>query len=263
MKKQLSKFFILAVLLSPLVATAQVKSISVSPDITLLLESVVTTDQDVAQDNLSGNVVLQAIGPIPHNADLSVYHLLANGDRLVAFDITVELPGPLVAQPRDIVRYNGASFSLEFDGSAQNVPAGARIDALSVNGDGDLLMSFDTTVSLSGTTAADEDVVAFDGTNFTLVFDGSAQGVPVGADLDALHFAAETGRYYMSFDSGGMINGTTFSDEDLLEHNPGASSWTLAYDGSSVHSAWVGGDLDAVFVAFLVDLIFQDGFETL
>lgn len=242
-------------------AAAQIENVQVSPDIRVTLGGVQVADEAVAADDLSGNVVPVPIGSIPANADLSLYHMLAIGDSLLAFDITVELPGAVVAQPRDVVRYNGASFSLEFDGSAEGVPDGARLDALSADGDGDLLMSFDTTVALPGLTAGDEDIVEFDGASFSMVFDGSAAGLAAGVDLDALHFATDNGHLFLSFDTGGMIVGTTFGDEDLLEHDLDGGNWSMAYDGSAEHAAWVAGDLDAAFVAFLVGFIFSDGFE--
>lgn len=242
---------------------AQVESIRLSPDITLTLGGVLTNDHDVASDNLSGAVALENIGAIPANADLAVYHALDNGDVLLAFDITIELPGALVATPSDVVRYDGVNYTLEFDGSAQGVPAGTRIDALSAAGDGDLLFSFDTTVALSGLTVADEDVVEFDGANFSMLFDGSAAGVPEAADVDALHFAPESGDLYVSLDIGGVVDTLAFNDDDLLRHNPGGGTWATAYNGIAEHAAWAAGDLDAAFVTFLFGFIFKDGFEDL
>lgn len=244
-------------------AAAQIENVQLSPDVTLTLGGALIADEGVAADDLSGNVVPVAIGAIPANADLSVYHMLDNGNSLLALDVTVELPGGLIAQPRDVVQYSGGVYSIVFDGSAQGIPAGVRLDALGADADGNLLMSFDTTVALSGITADDEDIVEFDGTDFSLFFDGSAAGIPAGPDLDALHFVPETGRLFLSFDTGGMVGGTVFSDEDLLEHDIVGGGWSLAYDGSAEHGDWVAGDLDAAFVAFLVGFIFKDGFEDL
>jgi hypothetical protein len=249
--------------LSAYAGTVPVASVIYSPDITLDLGGQVTSDENAALDDLSGSVTLQNIGVIPPNADLSAYHRFDNGDQLLSFDITITLPGPVIARPGDVVRRaaNG-SFSIEFNGAAEGVPAGARIDAVSVEGNGDLLLSFDTTVGLPSLVAADEDVVGFDGSDFSLVFDGSAAGLTPGADLDALHYASDSGLIYASFDIGGTVGGINFSDEDLLRYDPGTTSWTLAYDGSAEHLAWNAGDLDAVFVTFLPEIFFKDGFES-
>ena len=244
-------------------AFAQIGNVILSPDITLELAGVILADEDVAQDDLAGSVLLQNIGDIPVNADMTLYHRLDNGNSLFAVDVTVELPGGLIAQPRDVVQYNGAAYSLAFDGSVQGVPAGVRLDALSADAEGDLLMSFDTTVALPGVTAGDEDIVQFDGNDFTLLFDGSVAGLEPGVDLDALHFDVASGHLFVSFDVGGVVGGTNFNDEDLLEHDPVGGNWSLAYDGSAEHADWVAGDLDAAFVTFLVGFIFKDGFENL
>lgn len=243
--------------------TTPVENVIYSPDITLDLAGHLTADENAAIDDLMGTVALQDIGAIPSNADLAVFHQYENGDQLLAFDITIELPGPVIARPSDVVRRTpGGDYSFAFDGSVEGVPDGARVDAVSVDGN-DLLLSFDTTVALGGITAADEDVVTFDGASFTLHFDGSAAGIPQSADLDALHFATDTGLMYVSFDIGGTVGGVSFSDEDLLTFDPGAASWALAYDGSAEHLAWNAGDLDAAWVMFLAGFLFQDGFEDL
>jgi hypothetical protein len=42
------------------------------------------------------------------------------------------------------------------------------------------VLSFDTAVSLAGAAAEEEDLVRVEASGFTLFFDGSAAGVPVG-----------------------------------------------------------------------------------
>lgn len=243
--------------------TTPVESVIYSPDITLDLAGELTADENAAIDDLMGTVALQNIGAIPSNADLTLFHLYENGDQLLAFDISIELPDAVIARPSDVIRRTpGGDYSIAFDGSVEGVPDGARVDAVRVDGN-DLLLSFDTTVALGGITAADEDVVTFDGANFTLRFDGSAAGVPQSADLDALHFATDSGLMYVSFDIGGTVDALDFSDEDLLRFDPGAGSWALAYDGSAEHLAWTAGDLDAAWVMFLAGFLFKDGFEDL
>ena len=68
----------------------------------------------------------------------------------------------------------------------------------------------------------------------------------------------------MSFDSNGQIAGTSFADEDLLVFDPNGGSWSLAFDGSSSHPAWIAADLDATFAVLVNgDVIFYGGFESL
>ncbi len=236
-------------------------SIQGSPNITISLDSQVVADENVFDDDLGGSVSLIDLGPLPANAEVTAFHLLDNGDSLFAFDTTVSLMGGIVAGPDDIVRFDGVDYSLELDGSAMGVPAGARIDALSMHSNGDILMSFDITVALSALLVGDEDLVRFDGVDFSLFLDGSAVGISLSLDLDALHFMPDNGNLLLSFDSSGVIAGTNFDDEDLLELNSAAVTWNMAYDGSASHSQWLAADLGAIYAILRPELIFADGFE--
>ena len=243
------------------IIAAPLSSIQFSPDITIDPDDTLVADENVAEDNLSGGVSLTGVGAIPPNADVTAYHVLENGDRLLAFDITVELAGSILISPVDIVRYDGGAFSLEFDGSALGVPAGTRIDAVSMDAKGDLLISFDITILLDGLLFADEDLARFDGVDFSMFFDGSMAGIDPSLDLDAMHFNPGSNTLLMSFDGSGQVDGTQFSDEDLLEYGVVAQTWGMAFDGSANHSVWVAADLDAAYAILSPDSIFKDGFE--
>jgi hypothetical protein len=118
------------------------------------------------------------------------------------------------------------------------------VDAVSTFGN-DLLLSFDTTVTLGGQTAHEEDLVRFDGSGFTLFFDGSAAGVPTGLNVDAAHFMGR-GKLALSFDGSGSLPGVTFADEDVIEYDLSAGTWEILYDGSAMHADWDSPNLDAL-----------------
>lgn len=244
-------------------ATAAQQSLVISPDITLNLSSQVVSDESAARDNLQGIILTEPLGMIPTNADLTVFHQCVNGDVLLAFDVTVTLPGNIVAHPADVVRKSGNSYSIEFDGSARGLPSGVHVDAASEYAGSKLMVSFDSTASISGLTFADEDVALVDGAGLVMLFDGSAAGLHPGVDLDALHYNQATNQFYFSFDISGTSGGVSFSDEDLLIYNDTGNTWEMAYDGSAQHPAWQPGDLDATFVYQLGGYLFRDGFETL
>jgi len=259
----LQSLALLALLLAP-PAEAAIGTVRLSPDTTFLFSGQTVADENLAEDDLAGAVALQDIGAIPPATGLAAYHLLENGDQLLVFDTTVTLPGPVIARSSDVVRYDGAAYTLEFVGSNRGVPQGARVDALTVAENGDLLLSFDVTTALPSVVAQDEDLVRFDGVDqFELFFDGSAAGLAPGLDVDAAHFDTDSGRLLISLDGGGIAAGTVFGDEDLLEHDPIGDTWAIAYDGSAEHTAWAAADLEAAFVTLLGDLIFLDGFEDL
>ncbi len=226
-------------------ATVVLNSAIVSPDITVDLSGTTLDDQLVGDDDLSGTVVAVTIGPLADATDVNAYYLESGtSDELFSLDVTADLGG-LIAYPGDVVRFDGAIYTLKFDASAEGVPDGTMTDAVAIVGS-DLLLSFDTTVTLAGNTYDDEDLVRFDGSAFTLFFDGSAQGVASGLDLDAAHYFESVSLLALSFDGSGALGGVVFDDEDVLEYDAGSGSWSITYDGSAQHTGWHGSDLDAV-----------------
>lgn len=236
--------------LAPRAATGltPIESADLSPDVTVVLDGQTISDEDVASDDVVTNVVTQiALGSLPGASDVVAYHGLANGDRLLSFDVTVSLPGAVTARPGDVVRYDGASYTIEFDALAESVPAGAHTDAVSVNTAGNLVLSFDITVSLSGGTFDDEDLVEFDGVGFSSFFDGSAAGLDSALDVDGAHVFPGTDHLGLSFDTSGSIGGVSFDDEDVLEYDPGGSTWEMAWDTSAERAGWAtNADINAV-----------------
>jgi len=238
-------------LLSPAgsaMAATPIGIIAGSPDVTVDLSGATASDENLPFDDLAGTIVVLGPPDIPATADLDAYHHAAGND-LFSLDTTVVLPGGLTVEPRDVVRWDSLDYTLDFDGSAEGVSGDARIDAISIDAaTGDLLLSFDVSVDLSGLDVADEDLVAFDGSVFSLYFDGSAHGVSEALDLDAAHYVESNGNLALSFDGSGVIGGIAFDDEDVLEFEPGSGLWTLAFDGSVEHAGWAPADLDALYL---------------
>lgn len=196
-------------------------------------------DDDAAADDAAGTVtpvLLTMLGSaVPSNAEVAGLELSTTSAPLLTLDITATLPGLAApAEPRDVVAWDAttSTYSLFFDGSANGVPANARIDAVSYNAAGDLLLSFDTTVALPGVTADDEDLVSWSpGPVYAMFFDGSANGVPTSLDLDAATRVTPTADdQYLSFDGSGVITGIPFDDEDVLLFSGGVFS--MAADSS-------------------------------
>ncbi len=226
-------------------ALSPLSSIRYTPDITVVLGGTTVTPQNVAEDNLAGTVSLVNIGTIPNGTDVIAYSPLANGDQLLAFDTTLTL-GSLTVRPGDVVRLSGTTYSLEFDATANGIPNGVMTDAVAQISPNDLLLSFDVTVALGSFSAAPEDLVRFKDGTFSLFFDGSVAGVPVGLNLDAIDCLLRNGHLLLSFDGSGTVGGVSFDDEDVLEYSPESNVWALAYDGSAQHAEWPPADLAAV-----------------
>jgi hypothetical protein len=220
--------------------------VSASPDITIAIGAgnVVTNDHAVAADNQLGIVALQNLGTLPESADVTGYADAGGGTFLFSLDTTAALSGGVVATPGDVVAWNGATHSLLFDASAQGLPAGVQVDAIGFSNG--LVLSFDTDVSLpGGVTAADEDLVKVIGSTYSMVFDGSANGIDRALDVDGAQ-ALVGGGYLVSFDTAGTVGAVTFQDEDILRSVAGV--WSLEFDASTADADWAAADLDALQV---------------
>jgi hypothetical protein len=239
--------------------SARGEDLEVSPDTTTTLNSVVVDRRQPALDD-GVSVTPTAIGPsspgitLPNGANLDAFDRLASGEVVFSTDITVSvagLPAPGIAKPDDVVLVAVGGPSLAFSSTLASLPAGTDIDAVGLEANADLLLSFDTTVSLGGTVADDEDVMRVDGVSgaTSLAYDGSAQGLSTqtGLDLDGVYRDLDTGHLLLSFDGSGSVGGVPFDDEDVLDWDPTGGTYTLAYDGSAAPTSWpAGADLDAV-----------------
>jgi len=200
---------------------------------------------------VKGPLLGAGLGLIPAPAEIGAWHGLPGGDSYLSLDITVALPGlPAPAEPRDVVEFDRASgtFSLVFDGSAAGVPSSVRVDAVSQDLNGELLLSFDTTVALAGGVVADdEDLVRYDGVVYAMVFDGSAAGVASSTDLDGVHDIVTGPLLLMSFDTSGSVGGVVYDDEDVLEYDTATGIFTMFLDASATDPVdWPSADLAAL-----------------
>jgi len=227
-------------------AAAAQEVVSASPDVTIDLgASAITADEDVAVDNQLGVVVLENLGSLPDASEVIALGFDANGDRFISFATTTALTGPVVARPGDVVRYDGAAYSIAFDAAAAGLPSGVAVDATSLSASG-LLLSFDTTVDLgSGLVVADEDLVDWNGTSFALALDGSNEGLDSALDVDAAQDLGG-GAFLMSFDTAGEVGSIQFADEDVMRFD--GTTWSLEFDASAANANWAAADLDAVMI---------------
>lgn len=231
-----------------------------SPDITAQYGTVVPAlveDEDAANDDAAGTVAIPAylgsmFGAIPASAEVAGFELSSSGavGFLLTLDTTVALPGLPAgspAEPRDVVRFDPStvSFSVFFDGSANSVPDGVAIDAVAANASDQLLLSFDTTVSLPGVGAVDdEDLVRFASGSYSMEYNGSVFSIPAELDLDAAHRVKSSNSLLLSFDSSGSVGGVAFDDEDVLAFDMVALTYAMHFDGStSDPTDWPAADL--------------------
>jgi len=98
-----------------------------------------------------------------------------------------------------------------------------------------------------GGTADNADIYNWDGSTYSRVFDGSADGLPGGANIDG-YARVDAAHFYVSFSANktnvpGLGN---VQDEDVIYYNDGA--WSVFFDGTAAGLTASGQDVDAISV---------------
>lgn len=245
----------IAIGVPPAGAQTALSGLHISPDITVGLTSGIVTPQQAQCYSFPSGTALTSFLGMPASAKLAAYFSLNPTQNLLAIDTTAALPtnatgGTVTVTPRDVASYNPyTNFflpALYFHGSSNGIPDGTRIDALGVDGSGNLLLSFDVTVNLAksggGTlTVKPADLVAFNSGAYALAFNSAMAGIPDGINLDGATMLPNA-HLLMAFDQFGSIGGTDFTPTDILEFNSGANSWVVSFNGAS-RDDWPDGSL--------------------
>ena len=245
----------IAIGVAPAAAQTALSGLHISPDITVELTSGIVTPQQAQCYSFPSGTALTSFLGMPASVKLSAYFSLNPMQNLVAIDTTAALPtnatgGTVTVTPRDVASYNpDTNFflpALYFQGSSNGIPDGTRIDALGVDGSGNLLLSFDVTVNLAksggGTlTVKPADLVAFNGGAYALAFNSATAGIPDGINLDGATMLPNA-HLLMAFDQFGSIGGTDFTPTDVLEFSPGDNSWLVSFNGAT-RDDWPDGSL--------------------
>jgi hypothetical protein len=112
-----------------------------------------------------------------------------------------------------------------------------------------LYLSLGSSATLSGLAVANEDIVAFDGTGFSMYFDGSDVGAG-SFTLDAFAILSPT-EILVSFTAAGTVGGVAMDDSDILKFTgtfgPTTSgTFSMYFDGSDVGLSTSDEDVDAI-----------------
>jgi len=163
----------------------------------------------------------------------------------------------------DIVAYDGAAYSLFFDGSDVGLSS-ATIDAFAVVGPNQILLSFTEARSVAGIsgTVDDSDIVRFTATSlgsttagsFEMYFDASDVGLSTSdEDVDAVELLPD-GRLVMSALGSFSVTGASGAGHDLIVFTPTslgsttAGTWAMYFDGSDVGLSTSSETVDAVAI---------------
>ena len=135
-------------------------------------------------DGVSNTVEFDASAEgIPDGVVVDGVSVDASGNLVLSFDTTVDLGG-LTAADEDAVQFDGLSFTMYFDGSAEGVAENLDVDGLEVLPGGDLFwVSFDGSGRVGGVDFDDEDILEFDssGPAWSVVYDGSTSHTALAA----------------------------------------------------------------------------------
>jgi len=115
-----------------------------------------------------------------------------------------------------------------------------------------LYFSVGTAQTLSGVSVTPQDIVAFDGSSFSLLLDGGDVGLDItGESIDA--FARlPNGHLLVSTKGSFAVPGLSGKDEDVIELTPGllgattTGTWSMYFDGGNFGLDTSGEDVDAV-----------------
>ncbi len=145
-------------------------------------------------------------------------------------DITVDLDGSILSPSGVYLDELSGAFGVVNLGA---LPPDVHIDAYQRNGVDDYF-SFDTTAALpGGVVAGPADVVRRDTNGYAIVFDGAANGIPAGVNLDAFSFITPSS-FALSFDTSVSLDGAVYEDEDLVRFSEGGG-FSSYFDGSEAN----------------------------
>jgi hypothetical protein len=173
--------------------------------------------------------------------------------------------GGISTADEDILKFDGQTWSLFFDGS--DVGLGSTdLFAFTILNSDTLLMSFQSTVTINGLTITPQDVVYFHATSlgsntagtFSMLLDGSCFGLDSsGEAIDSVSLSPDR-RILLSTTGNPSVPGVSGKDEDVLVFTPAlfdaygqvlSGTWGMYFDGSDVGLADSSNeDVDALYV---------------
>jgi hypothetical protein len=130
----------------------------------------------------------------------------------------------------------GGAYAVYASGLAAALPKGCDIDAVDVLSDTRVVFSLDCDIDLSSTIHADEDLLVWNGATIASFWDGSANGLPPGADINAVQVAVESPLTLdISLDADTALPPIpgVVADEDVVRWSSGMGWWPwIEFDGS-------------------------------
>lgn len=190
--------------------------------------------------------------------DLNAFDFQDDGSILMSFDTAASIGGLGTVDDSDIVRFTpttlgaatAGTFAWYFDGSDVGLTTTSEdIDALGALPDGRVLISTVGSASVSGASAADEDVLVFTPTAlgattsgaWALYFDGSdvALNTASSEDVNGAWSDPASGQLYLSTVGAFSVSGVSGDGADIFVCTPGSfgsattCTFSMYWDGSA------------------------------
>jgi len=195
-------------------------------------------DIDIASLLSDGTNWLGDIG----GADIDAYQDPSDncGMRMFSVDSTIELPGGTV-EPSDLFDDFG---TIQFDGSAEGIPGGVNIDAVSRDPASCLIVfSINVATELEGAMYSSGDLIGWaPGVGFSLY-----RADLFGVDIDGLQLLPDN-RMLISTDVDFDFGDVIAFDEDVVEVIPSGVDTVqlVAFSPRDLDSSWISADVDAL-----------------
>lgn len=171
---------------------------------------------------------------VPAGVIADAVTMAGGGTLAISFDTTVTLDGKTFAD-EDLVGFDGSQRTYEFTGADAGVPAALDLDAAHYLSNGHLLLSFDGSGSVGGVAFTKRDVLEYDpaGNSWQKAYDGSAQGLPAGANLSASAYGLEVPTSTPTVTATSTLTPTSTPSETRTATATGTVSQTATLTSSS------------------------------
>ncbi|MEW6419257.1 MAG: LamG-like jellyroll fold domain-containing protein [Nitrospirota bacterium] len=193
---------------------------------------------------------------IPKGVNINAFGI-SGSNNIFSVDVPITLGGMDFTE-RDLILYDGTNFSKLLDGSDVGIPDGARINAATVLSDGSIIFSLDIPASMGGLSFKANDLIKYDGSSFSLYFNGLANGIPESANIDGV-WVSSAGEILFSLDIPCSLNGLEVKDKDIIKWSNGSLS---KYFDGTVAGLPEGSDIDSLFtnndLSLILSFLFED-----
>lgn len=217
---------------------------------------------DYVIDNTLGRRARVRIAGLPDTANLRDFQI--DSPQVALFSLA---PGLAISgtyfDPADVVASNDGVFIKAFDAAAAGVPKGVHCDGVArLGSNGALLVSFDRTFTVGGSTIRPADIIAVNGNAFgPKVLNASALGIPAALNIDAIDAIGTATDLLVSFDTDGLIGGVAFTAADILQIHLADGSWSKRFALRTFSDRWDTANLDGLGTAPVTDFLFDNNFD--